>query len=39
MRLFNLESMLGWSMSLEFDAQAVVPLPVAPLLDEDPGIL
>jgi WD40 repeat protein len=34
-RLFNLESTLGWSTSSEFDAQAGVPLPVAPLLDED----
>ncbi|KAN0123987.1 WD40 repeat-like protein [Russula decolorans] len=34
-RLFNLESTLGWSTSSEFDAQAAVPLPVAPLLDED----
>ncbi|KAH9966532.1 WD40-repeat-containing domain protein [Russula dissimulans] len=36
-RLFNLESTLGWSTSSEFDAQAAVPLPVAPLLDEDSG--
>ena len=34
-RLFNLESTLGWSTSSEFDAQAAVSLPVAPLLDED----
>ena len=34
-RLFNLESTLGWSTSSEFDAQAAMPLPVAPLLDED----
>ncbi len=34
-RLFNLESTLGWSTSSGFDAQAGVPLPVAPLLDED----
>jgi len=36
-RLFNLESTLGWSTSSEFDAQAAVPLPVARLLDEDSG--
>jgi WD40 repeat protein len=34
-RLFNLESTLGWSTSSEFDAQAAVPLPVPPLLCED----
>jgi WD40 repeat protein len=34
-RLFNLDSTVGWSTSTEFDAQAAVPLPVAPLLDED----
>ena len=34
-RLFNLESTLGWSTSSEFDAQAAVPLPVASLLGED----
>lgn len=34
-RLFNLESTLGWSTSSEFDAQAAVPLPVPPLLGED----
>lgn len=34
-RLFNLESTLGWSTSSEFDAQAAVPLPTTPLLVED----
>jgi WD40 repeat protein len=34
-RLFNLESSLGWSTSSEFDAQAAVPLPIPPLLGED----
>ncbi|KAI9460025.1 WD40 repeat-like protein [Russula earlei] len=34
-RLFNLESTLGWSTSSEFDVQAAVPLPVAPFLDQD----
>jgi hypothetical protein len=33
--LFNFELTLGWSTSSEFDAQAAVPLPVAPLLDDD----
>ena len=34
-RLFNLESLLGWSTSSEFDTQAAVLLPVPPLLGED----
>lgn len=34
-RLFNLESTLGWSTSSEFDAQAGVQLPVTSLLGED----
>ncbi|KAI0273488.1 WD40 repeat-like protein [Gloeopeniophorella convolvens] len=36
-RLFNLESTLGWSTSAEFDAQAAVPLPTAAAMDEDSG--
>ena len=34
-RLFNLESTLGWSTSSEFDAQAAVPLPAMPVPAED----
>lgn len=34
-RLFNLESTIGWSTSSEFDPQATVPLPAPPPLDED----
>jgi WD40 repeat protein len=34
-RLFNLESTLGWSTSSEFDAQAAVPLPTTLIPDED----
>lgn len=36
-RLFNLESTIGWSTSSEFDPQATVPLPGPPTLDEDSG--
>ena len=34
-RLFNLESTIGWSTSPEFDPQAAVSLPIPPALDED----
>lgn len=34
-RLFNLESTIGWSTSSEFDPQAAVSLPAPPPLDED----
>ncbi|KAH9060000.1 WD40 repeat-like protein [Lactarius vividus] len=34
-RLFNLESTIGWSTSSEFDPQAIALLPALPPLDED----
>ena len=34
-RLFNLESTLGWSTSSEFDARAAIPLPATLIPDED----
>ncbi|KAF8275166.1 quinon protein alcohol dehydrogenase-like superfamily, partial [Lactarius quietus] len=36
-RLFNLDSAIGWSTSSEFDPQATMPLPALPTLDEDSG--
>jgi len=36
-RLFNLETTIGWSTSSEFDPQATVPLLATPPLDEDSG--
>ena len=36
-RLFNLETTIGWSTSSEFDPQATVPSLATPPLDEDSG--